>query len=274
MSLSSTSDSIPPTAHHAIFNDVGNPWFFLKHLRFKLIAYWNRVPDFTKQVTIIINEDDLDLTASFTVSRCLPIETSKYFREACGVAWQSCTVRLRDVDNDAFNSYICWVTRKVLAIYYDWEVDTEPQEALSTFVKLWLLADRLDDSKLRNEVMNAVIEVTNTFRGRAYYDELFPPHMTGLIWSTALKGKALRRYVVDHYIQDVKSEDVEPRWGEFHPDFIKDLAARSLESGNAGGRVDNGLPAPPECTYHDHRSVHEVCAQADEPEPELFVYDF
>lgn len=151
---------------------------------------------------------------------------------------------------------------------------------MERLVAIWLLADRLADSKLRNKVMAAVVDVTNIFHRIGEEDQeeiqLFPPRMTGAIWSAPTKGKALRRYVVNYYVQNVSSETVEPRWAEFHPDFIKDLAVRSLESGPGGGemgRVQLG-PAPPECEWHDHNYVHDVCEEADRHVDEtLFRYD-
>ena len=197
---------------------------------------------------------------------CLLTETSKYFIEACDGDWQgstSCTLRLLDVDNEAFNSYLCWSNRKVLAIDYAKEDGMDATCAMEKLVALWLLADRLVDAKLRNAVTDTIVDVASDFDGEEDQVQVFPPHMTVLIWSTLAKGRALRRLVVDHYVQKVKPAAMEPYWDEVHPDFIKSLAVIGMEWGPSEGEEGgNDQPACPVSRYHEHDNPW-LCEEAD-----------
>ena len=205
----------------------------------------NSIPDFTRQVTIIINEDNPELTAVFTVAECLLTETSKYFEKECSGNWQgskSRTLRLLDVDVDAFNSYVCWANRKALAIDFDFTCGCGEEDhpyAVAKFVTLWLLADRLADTKLRNAVMDAIVDLQANWG--AVDDEelllLFPPRMTVSIWSTLAKGRALRRLLIDHYTENVTTEVMKPHWDECHPDLIKSLAMEGAVPSKAKRRM-------------------------------------
>jgi hypothetical protein len=195
-------------------------------------------------------------TASFTVPQCSLTETSQYFREACGggrlQVEMSRTLRLLDVDVEAFNSYVCWANRKILAMNFDWDDEESFPYAMGKLVTLWLLTDRVADAKLRNAVTDAMIDLTNVFSREGEQIRLFPPHMTVLIWSTLAKGRALRRLVVDHYVQKVKAKAMEPHWDECHPNFIKSLAAIGMEGGPSEGELGNDQPECPKSKYHEH----------------------
>jgi hypothetical protein len=106
---------------------------------------------------------------------------SGYFTYACSEACQGSTLRLLDVDVEAFNSYVCWVNRKALAIDYDSEGRDEIPDAVGKLVTLWLLANRLADAKLRNAAMDAIIGLKASYSRKDEEPiQLFPPHMTVL----------------------------------------------------------------------------------------------
>jgi len=239
----------------AVFLDVRLPAFYTTILPCRT-DHRDSIPDFTRQVTIIINEDDPEHTASFTVAECLLTETSKYFIEVCRDWYDSTsrTLRLLDVDVDAFNSYVCWANRKVLAI--DWSfVDGEiPPQAASKMVTLWLLGDRLADAKLRNAAMDAIIDIRANYGDKEHKEpiQMFPPHMTVPIWSTLAKGRALRRLLIDHYVENVTAEVMKPHWNECHPDFIRSLAMEGLGCGAFEGEAENDQAACDKFKYHEH----------------------
>jgi hypothetical protein len=240
------------------------------------------IPDFTRQVTIIINEDNPELTASFTVAECLLTEMSEYFTEACSGTWQgstSRTLRLLDVDVEAFNSYVCWANRNVLAIDFDFSCGCGEKDrpyALAKLVTLWLLADRLANASLRNAVMDAIIEVRASYGtgGDEEPIQLFPPRMTVSIWSTLAKGRALRRLVIDHYVENVEAEAMKSHWDECHPGFIMSLAIEGLEYGPFEGEAENDQAACDKFKYHEHVDTrHASCEDADYMGVELFHYE-
>jgi hypothetical protein len=200
---------------------------------------------------------------------------SGYFTYACSEACQGSTLRLLDVDVEAFNSYVCWVNRKVLAIDYDWEGRDEIPHAVGKLVTLWLLADRLADAKLRNAAMDAIIGLKVSYSRKDEEPiQLFPPHMTVLIWSTLAKGRALRRLVIDHYVEKVEAEAMKPHWDECHAGFIKSLAMEGLECAPFEGEAEDSQAACDELKYHEHVNTGDAdCEDADYIGVELFHYE-
>ena len=143
--------------------------------------------------------------------------------------------------------------------------------AMEKLVTLWLLAERLADAKLRNAVTDAIVDVTEDFDGEEDQITLFPPHLTVLIWSALAKGRALRRLVVDHYVQKVKPAAMEPYWDEVHPDFIKSLAEIGMEWGPSEGEAGDDQPVCPVSKYHEHDYRGFGCEEADYGE-QSFLY--
>lgn len=103
---------------------------------------------------------------------------------------------------------------------------------------------------------------------------LFPPHMTVLIWSTLAKGRALRRPVIKHYVNNVTAEALGPHSNECHPDFIKSLAMVSLNGGLFEGEANDALAGCDEAKYHEHvdTSLYD-CEEADYWKDELFHFE-
>jgi hypothetical protein len=212
-------------------------------------------------LTIVINEDEPELTASFTVPQCLIASKSEYFQAVCRGSWKeptTRTVKLNEIDKEAFHSYMYWVYMGKLAIDYDVLKEPIPY-AVSKFVSMWLIGDRLVDSKFRNTVMDTIIAVVRGFGDDQKMTTMFPPHMTVLIWSNLTKGRALRRLVLEEYIGPVTHQDMEPQWDGFHPDFIKTLAMRGLGNGPYEGEEgDYADETHYVCSkYHEHDGIFD-----------------
>lgn len=193
------------------------------------------LPDFSKEVTVIINEEQPDLAASFHVPESFLIEHSEFFQAACRGEWREATsrvIKLPDVEPEIFNLYLFWVHRGKLAIRNEWELDDEdclehgiPDQ--TRLIKLWILADRLADVKLRNATIDEMIAATG-WPNVGFDFPLFTPEMTNIVWSATTAGRSLRRLLLDHYIGDVWAEEMEHNMDEFHPDFFKELMLAAL----------------------------------------------
>lgn len=142
------------------------------------------MPDFSKEITIIINEDIDERAASFKVPEDMLTEHSDYFKAACRKTWKegsSRIFRLDDIGPDAFDHYLYWVHREKLHVasaIFDLDAggptgmrpDQDTLASLfSTLVKLWLLADRLADTLLRNTVTDALREVMQHAREPGFW---------------------------------------------------------------------------------------------------------
>lgn len=195
----------------------------------------------------------------------LIVEKSQYFKAAYRGDWkeaQTRTVKLQDVDVEAFDSYMFWIHRGELAINTDFDLleGGKIQHAaayahINKLVRLWLLGDRLSDSKFRNTVMDAILGVfSGLISDSGTGSRLLPPHLTVLIWSNTTEGRALRRLVIDYYLYAVTPEEMDSQWDKFHPDFVKELAVGALK------RPSEARSDPREvevwtrriCDFHEH----------------------
>jgi hypothetical protein len=193
------------------------------------------MPDFSKEVTIIINEGQLDLAASYHVPEILLTEKSEFFQAACRNEWQEATsrvIKLPDVKPDIFSLYLFWVHRGKLAVRHEWDPRDEDWYKHANFVqgkliKLWILADRLADIKLRNAAMDEMITAIGRLSIEVDY-HLFTPVMTNLVWPATTPGRSLRQLLLDFHISNVWAENVEQYMDGYHPEFLKDLMLVAL----------------------------------------------
>jgi hypothetical protein len=215
--------------------------------------------DLSKEVTIIINEEIPDLTATYHVPERFLTEKSEFFQAACrneGKEAKSRLIKLPDVEPEIFNSYLFWVYRDTLLIRNEWafgEGDWEDvaHAVQSSLVKLWILADRLADARLRNALMDEMVTATGRLELASEF-VLFPPEVTVLAWSATTASRSLRQLILDYYVFYVLAKDVEKDVDEHHPEFVKELMLASLRMvdercANWQVPVDkNG------CHYHEH----------------------
>lgn len=160
----------------------------------------NSVPDFRKEITVILNKENPEHTTSFIVPECLLIETSGFFKAACreGALAESTTrtIKLAEVEPDVFNAYLLWVHRK--------ELPTAPSddasELVEDLVRLWLLTGHLANFRLRNVVIDAILVELNDFTTSL---NVFPPELAAQVWSATTSARSIRRLITDYYAKHV-----------------------------------------------------------------------
>lgn len=211
------------------------------------------VPDFRKEVIVYLDGAYPDNTNSFTVPECLSIETSEYFRAACRddawIASASRTIKLPDIEPDVFNAYLLWVHRK--------DLPTAPSddafELVEGLVRLWLLADRLVDFRLRNAVIDGILVELGSFTTSL---NVFPPELGVQVWSTTTPGRSIRRLIIDYYAKHVGAATVQAQVAEYHPDFTRNLLVKAIE----GVKNDEENICPSKRSsyfYHEYESRYE-----------------
>jgi hypothetical protein len=97
-------------------------------------------------------------------------------------------------------------------------------------VKLWLLADRLTTTKLRNDTTQAlsrVLPAVDHTQGSSI--EGFPPSITVLIWSATTEDHSLRNIVVEYYASKVPLAQIDEHFQELHPEFVQELTQKIVE---------------------------------------------
>jgi hypothetical protein len=69
------------------------------------------MPDFSKVLTIMINEEQPERTVTFIVDESVMVKRSKYFRAACRNEWKEATsrmIKIPQVDINAFCACLHW----------------------------------------------------------------------------------------------------------------------------------------------------------------------
>lgn len=228
------------------------------------------MPDFSKELTITINEDDPQNTATFTVPEGLLTEHSKFFKSACrdASAEAQMVIKLPQVDPDTFRAYLFWIHRRELAfsnISESQGVSASESYPLSlNLANLWLLADRLTTTKLRNAVIGALGRILMSLdHTQGSPIEMFPPSMTVLIWPATTKGRSLRRLVVDYYASKVPIAQVEQHFHEFHPEFVEELTQKIIQMHET---TDSKLPTTQANGYYHEESAPTAQASGDDHE--------
>jgi hypothetical protein len=176
-------------------------------------------------------------------------------------------LKLQDVDVEAFNSYIYWACKDELPFDGRAECDGYMDAGLA-FPRLkflsymWLIGDRLQDSRLRNTIMDEMIDVIEWLDPlSADFTAAFPPDLITAIWANSTQGCAIRRLVIDYYAYMVTPEIMEPHWDNSHPEFLKDLTMRSLKfSQKEGQNIHTALRE--RCCYHEHDLADVECEWA------------
>jgi hypothetical protein len=186
------------------------------------------VPDFSRELIVVINEDQPELTVRYTLPECLLAETSEFFKAACrSDAWKEYaerTIKLLEVEPDTFNAYLLWVHRQEIPTAHP----EEALELLDDLARLWLLGDRLADVRLRNAAMDGIVAEINLYTTATMLNA-FPPKLIEQIWSSTTSGRPIRRLVVDYYVKHVEVEVMKAESAEYHHEFTKDLMFKAMK---------------------------------------------
>ena len=229
------------------------------------------VADFTNTLTIIINEDQPEHRATFTVPETLLTEKSEFFKAACRIGWQEASsriIKIPEVDVGAFQAYIHWIYKEKVAVSSrhapkaKFRNAAEAQPVFDDLVQLWLLADRLADAQLRNLASNAMLCAIGRIVGKSEdVTEAITPDTVALVWSRTTAGRALRRLIVDLYAQYVQPAILERIRDDLHPEFIKNIMMEAFWIKD--GRQFSHPFLRGTCYYHEHEEHEDICCEQD-----------
>lgn len=116
-----------------------------------------------------------------------------------------------------FERYIDWAYTEVLA------AEGTVGEGICAMVKLYLLADVLDDIKLRNKTLMALssyASIDQTHPGAA---------LIGYLWDRTASNSPLRRWVVDATILKLDHAVFERTITQFPAEFVQQVALKLLQ---------------------------------------------
>jgi hypothetical protein len=142
---------------------------------------------------------------------------SKFFRAACSECWkegQEKVVQLPEVEPEIIQRYVDWT-------YCDAPIaDAEAADAMTMSIKLYLLADLLDDVRLRNKTTKAVYRYINV--------EFLAPGPRGIkaIWEKTPPGSLMRKLAVDAVTTRLDAELFEKHIEEWPAGLLQQVAAK------------------------------------------------
>ena len=163
----------------------------------------------------------------FVVHQNKICEKFKFFRAACSKRWiegQEKLVRLPEVDIEVFQEYWEWVYSGTIPAgrcTVDSNMTAKNAEHL-LLINLYLLADLLDDIKLRNwstEEMSKSLETCNMV-----------PLSDALeaVWSGTQKGSRFRRQFVDFAVARVDRDSMAGVIEQFPSEFVREFAIAAM----------------------------------------------
>lgn len=144
-----------------------------------------------------------DASRTFFVHEKLVVERAPFFERALNGQWKESDdklVELPDDDPDVFFLY--------LQLLYTTKLHTRSNEPNKTsreykrLVKLYVLAEKLQDVQTRNIVIEAMIAKTRD-------EESFPPSSIHLIYDGTPEGSPLRKLVVDLFTDFALPVDIQ-----------------------------------------------------------------
>jgi hypothetical protein len=140
--------------------------------------------DYNDTFSVLVGPEE----QNFTVHEGVLCSKSKFFRAACCERWkegQEKVIRLPEVDTTIFQRYVEWAYGDILVSGIDMD------QTIPMLAKLYLLADKMDDIKLRNK---AISELTSY----CCVSKLCPGSAPIiLIWGNTTPSSPLRRWIMD-----------------------------------------------------------------------------
>ena len=160
----------------------------------------------------------------FTIHKDLVCASSKFFKVACSKRWaegRAKQVRLDEVRTDTFRAYVVWVYAEKITANKSTQADAKAAalDEFTEMVDLYLLGEYLDDLRLRNAAMKALI--TN---GKLWAIQL-RPGLVDHIWKSTLPDSFLRKLIVDATIwrglDPISASGFEQHSAEYPQNFLE-----------------------------------------------------
>jgi hypothetical protein len=133
----------------------------------------------------------------------------------------------------------------------------------TSLARLWILADRLADVRLRNAVIDEMASGLNAPSPEKDALQYFPPALTTLVWSNTTADRPLRRLALDYYNDCVWAHEVKHRLDEFHPVFLGDFMVAAMlkaeESEEYHSSPQEKVEEHGRCYYHEYDEQCPPC---------------
>ena len=188
----------------------------------------------------------------FTVHKNVITGRSAFFRAAVEGPFKEAeekTVRLPEIDPDLFSVYLQWIYSDKIVILGAGDIakDTGGSKQRALLIELYILADALDDRRLRNRTTDEFIDLC---RSTSW------PGCKSIkrIWNSTPEGSKLRKLLIDYEMSKKRTSGacwIERNRKSLPKSFMSDLAIAFAKTGLDKRKVTNPRFASP-LIYHDH----------------------
>lgn len=206
--------------------------------------------DFDAYITVLVGKEE----KSYMVHEGVITNHSRFFRAACSGQFKEAQERvvcLPETDPKLFSAYLQHV-------YTDRVVIMAPEEAAadkagtSQYIKLselYVLADKLDDLRLRNDIVDCTIQL------EAAVKTLPSPAAIRIAYEEVPESCLLRKLMRDFYTCKAHGKWLQKSRSKLPADFIFGVACSVREGPSPRTR--------PRCEYHEHSDEHPKCSEEE-----------
>lgn len=184
----------------------------------------SEIDDFDNLITVLVGSEE----HRFMLHQDAICGKSKFFTAACSKKWregQERLVRLPEIRPSTFKIYCGWVyTGQIADIAHTRESDKDDRVAeKSQLVDLYLVADALDDIKLRN------LAVSTLFKSMQVHGTILSAVAIQWIWRATPSGSNIRKMLVDVTVSRMKDTSFEGYLLQYPPEFVQDVAVAAMK---------------------------------------------
>ncbi|KAF2675899.1 hypothetical protein K458DRAFT_196227 [Lentithecium fluviatile CBS 122367] len=158
----------------------------------------------------------------YFVHESLLVERSHFFNRALNGKWRESddkTVLMPDDEPEIVLAYLQLLYTGNLPIQ---ESPRDKRKEFEILIELYILADKLQDPKSMNLVIDAFLAQARANKGPAGM------RIANAVFDGTSEGSRLRALVVDHFVDRGGEGAVHGKWGEPHPEFLFQLSRRLL----------------------------------------------
>lgn len=182
----------------------------------------NERSDYKEFITLLVGPESSPTT--FIVHKEAATARSKFISAACSSNWiegQSKTIKLPEEKPDYIQAYIHWLyTNSVnLAILGQCISPRKWEE----HIKLYLLANRLDDIRLRNMIINMIVDIDTDVSGK------LPSYKSvTLAYDGTHDGAPLRKLLVSLFFARLSRDEITNVVNHVPKAFLEDLICKTF----------------------------------------------
>lgn len=216
--------------------------------------------DFSEDIVALVGSNE----ERFTLHKGIITNHSKFFKAACSGNFSEAKdkiIRLPEIDVDNFVTYLQWVYTGTIITGDEENADKSdyPKKSFYSYIKLYVLADQLDDMRLRNAIMDVLTALSKV------------PAVTDafvLGYNSTPESSILRKFirrafrVVASDKRALLKRWVRERSSKLPHDLLVDLACDfiDLAKDTMEGHEEEGI-----CSYHEHNEEVPKCVQSNSP---------